>query len=53
MAGSDDDWAGNSVPWSSELPVFEPSHNLLLEAGPWTVPYLRLHPAPQPLGPGS
>ena len=49
MAGSDDDWAGNSVPWSSELPVFEPSHNLLLEAGPWTVPYSDFTPPPSPL----
>ena len=39
MAGSDHGWAGNSVPWSPELPVLEPSHNLLLGAGSWTVPF--------------
>ena len=48
MAGSDDDWAGNSVPWNPELPVFEPSHNLLLESGPWTVPYADFTPPPSP-----
>ena len=48
MAGSDDDWAGNSVPWNPELPVFEPSHNLLLDAGPWTVPYADFTPPPSP-----
>ena len=48
MAGSDDDWAGNSVPWNPELPVFEPSHNLLLDAGPWTVPYSDFPPPPSP-----
>ena len=48
MAGSDDDWAGNSDPWNSELPVFKPSHNLLLEAEPWTVPYSDFTPPPAP-----
>ena len=48
MAGSDDDWAANSVPWNPELPVFEPSHNLLLDAGPWTVPYSDFTPPPSP-----
>ena len=48
MAGSDDDWAENSVPWNPELPVFEPSHNLLLDAGPWTVPYADFTPPPSP-----
>ena len=48
MAGSDDGWAGNSVPWNPELPVFEPSHNLLLESGPWTVPYADFTPPPSP-----
>ena len=35
----DYDWAGNSVPWNPELPVFEPSGSPLLEAELWTVPY--------------
>ena len=48
MAGSDDDWAGNSVPWNPEFPVFEPSHNLLLEAGPWAVPYSDFTPPANP-----
>ena len=48
MAGSDFDWAGYSVPWNSELPVFEASHNLLLEAGPWTVPYSDFTPPASP-----
>ena len=48
MAGSDYDWAGNSVPWDPELPIFEPSHNLLLEVGTWTVPYCDFTP---PAGP--
>ena len=48
MAGSDYDWAGNSVPWDPELPIFEPSHNLLLEAGPWTVPYSDFTPPASP-----
>ena len=48
MAGSDDDWAGNSVPWNPELPVFEPSDDLLLEAGPWTVPYSDFTPPASP-----
>ena len=48
MAGSDDEWAGNSVPWNPELPVFEPSDDLLLDAGPWTVPYSDFTPPPSP-----
>ena len=41
----DDD---DNVPWNPEFPVFEPSHNLLLESGPWTVPYADFTPPPSP-----
>ena len=47
-AGFDHDWAGNSVPWNPELPVFEPSGNPFLEAGSWTVPYSDFTPPPSP-----
>ena len=42
------DWAGNSVPWNPELPVFEPSHNPLPEADSWNVPYSDFTPPASP-----
>ena len=48
MAGSDHDWAGNSVSWNPELPVFEPGGSPLLEAGSWTVPYSDFTPPASP-----
>ena len=44
----DDNVPWNPELWNPEFPVLEPSHNLLLESGPWTVPYADFTPPPSP-----